>query len=275
MAVKQKCIVCGQTLTARQFVSHRNVKMNDGVGICKNCVYEVNVKDRPEVIDMFRMLNIPFDEQLFDEILNVEEKDKVLANYLRAIARRKDLIDFLDSSIFREDSIAEDEEHKNEDLDNFEITPKVIGRWGAGKDKEEYMTLEYAYKMLADTKPPSTLLEETRYVQNVKLKITYDQALDDGVAKDIKIAKEAYTKDLKELGLDTISANDELKLIGIRIKEWELHDPVPETDEELKDVNMIQDYIRKFFLIPMKRVFNFATQEEINELNSTIGEENE
>lgn len=274
MAVKQTCIICGETLSPRQFVSHRNVKLNDNVGICKSCAYKVNVKDKPEVIDMFRMLNIPFDEQLFDEILNVEEKDKVLANYLRAIARRKDLIDFLDSSIFKEDSVAEDE-HKNEDLDNFEITSKVIGRWGAGKSKEEYMTLEYAYKMLADTKPPSTVLEETRYVQNVKLKMTYDQALDDGVAKDIKIAKEAYTKDLKELGLDTISANDELKLIGVRIKEWELHDPIPETDEELKDVNMIQDYIRKFFLIPMKRVFNFATQEEINELNSTIGEENE
>ena len=76
--------------------------MNDNVGICKSCVYVVNVKDKQEIIDMFRMLNIPFDEQLFDEILNVEEKDKVLANYLRAIARRKDLIDFLDSSIFRQ-----------------------------------------------------------------------------------------------------------------------------------------------------------------------------
>lgn len=270
MSQKPTCIICGEVRGKSQFTAHRNDKLNENFGICKKCTNNVNVNDIDEVLDMLRLLNIPYDKELFDEIVSQEKKDKVIPNYLRAISVKKEYTNFKDSMFI--DTVNSDEyeevEEKLNNVEDFKVTSKVIGRWGAGKSKEEYMSLEYAYKMLADTKPPSTVLEETRYVQNVKLKFNYDQALDDGVAKDIKIAKEAYTKDLKELGLDTIS-NDGEKLIGVRIKEWELHSPVPEPDDELKDVDGVMDYITKFFLIPMKRVFNFATQEEIEKLDET------
>ena len=54
--------------------------------------------------------------------------------------------------------------------------------------------------------------------------------------------------------------------LGERVRDWEKNEPIPKLSREFEDVDNISAYITKFFLIPMKRLFNQATDEELGNL---------
>lgn len=260
MAKKPTCMICGEMKPKYHFSKHRNDVVDDGFGFCKDCLKrEVNDEDMNSVFDMLRLMNVPFVSSVWENAVEQKESN-IFSKYLQLIATQKRYQDFSDS--IYEDEIAIPENAPA----SFEVTDDVIVRWGSKDDEREYIQLEKAYETLIKIKEPATYLETQRYVQNVKLGKALNEALESG-SKDISSLRKAYADDLKELGLDTISAQkDDNRSIGMRIAEWETHEPLPEISKEFDDVDGLSQYIRKWFQIPMKRIFGQATEDEISEL---------
>ncbi|MBS4462312.1 hypothetical protein JXA27_07035 [Aerococcaceae bacterium zg-B36] len=207
-------------------------------------------------IDILRMLNIPFIESIWvDMVRNDEIEYAHLSSYLKIIAPKKQYESFHDSEVFIQNKKV------------FTVNEKIVERWGKGFSADEYETLEIDLDNLKRIKVPDTKHEEQMYIENVLLKKRYRTALADGTPNEIKGLKEAYTKDLKDLGLD-ISSTDlkGAEALGERIRYWENNDPLPEIDSQFEDVDNIEKYINKFFLIPMKRMFDKATAKDIEHL---------
>lgn len=262
MAVNTTCLVCGLPKSAHQISKHRNELLGDTYGFCKDCLKtSVDTDDVDNVVDVLRLMNIPFVEVVWE---NATEKGagNIFSKYLQLIATQRKYKTFMDSD-FGDEQASEDGEVPDEE---FAVTGEIIARWGAGKDIAEYMELEYALGSSRKIKEPMTTLEMKRYVQNVKLGKALDNAMDMGDVKAIPQLRTAYTKDLEELGLNVdMSGQEEGRSLGIRIKEWEMTAPIPESSE-FDDVDKISNYIDKWFKIPMKRVFGMASDDEINRL---------
>lgn len=255
--VEVVCMLCGEPKTTHQLVKHRNDLLNEKSGFCKNCIKEhVDIENVGSVKEMLRLLNIPFVDSVWGNAVE-KEQDNAFGKYLQLIATKKKFKNFMDSDFSNgEDSVGE-----------LEITEEMIARWGAGMAKDDYYVLEVSYKSLCKIKEPATTLEETRYVQNVMLKSTLDEALRSGDHKAITPLKKAYGTDLKELGLDVDAlSKEDTRTLGTRIQEWERNAPIPEMSAEFEDVDGIKEYVNKYFVIPMKRVFGRATEEEVSTL---------
>lgn len=264
-----ECVLCGKSRTDRQLSRHRNEQLETNYGFCKSCLKDkVNDEDMIGVIDMLRLMNVPFVSFVWE---NAVEKggSSIFMKYLQLIATQKKYEDFSDSVYGDEDDGSL--ETGTASMDTFVVTDEMISRWGIKEDKEEYAELEAKLSALRKIKEPSTTLELQRYVQNVKFGKTLDNAFDIGDSKQIPGLSKAYAAELKELGLNIdMSGQEEGQSLGMRIREWEMREPVPEPNE-FSDVDKIEKYIRKWFVIPMKRVFGQATEDEINMLYETEG----
>lgn len=260
MSKTTACILCGEQRTPYQLSKHRNAMMNSKFGFCKECQKTVvDENDIDSVFELLRMMNIPFVSHVWETA--VENDGQTFGNYLKLIATKKQYENFADS-------VYENDEHFNEKEEiNFEVTNEIIARWGA-RENSEYLELEKAYENLVRIKEPTSFLDQRRYIQNVQISKALSDSLRDGSkASDISALRKAYTDDLKDLGLDVVSAQkDEKRSLGQRIAEWEREEPIPSLGKEFEDVDNITGYIRKWFLTPMKRVFGRATEEEISEL---------
>lgn len=251
------CVICGKEKSDRAMFKHRNINIDEGFGFCKDCMnVQTEHNDIDTVIDSLRMMNIPFVGNVWE---NATESggNATFSKYLQLIATQKRYKDFNDSEF---------EDESDGSQASIEVTDEIIAKWGIRDSVEEYTELEFLYSSLTKIKEPATLFEEKRYVQNVKLGKAVDDALEGGDVKSVPQLRKAYADDLKDLGLDVKqSSEDDARTLGIRIAEWERHDPIPEISE-FSDVDNIQEYISKWFLLPLKRVFGRASEEEINKL---------
>lgn len=265
MARTTTCILCSKQKTPYNFSKHRNTMMKSDFGFCKECLKKiVPDEDVNNAFEMLRLMNIPFVSDVWENAVEISGvADNVFSKYLQLIATKRQYEDFADS-------VYENEEMYDESGAPFELNDDIIAKWGSRDNNAEYIELEKAYEILVKIKEPSSYLDQQRYIQNIKLSKALDAALESG-AKEISTLRKSYAEDLKELGLDVISAQkDEKRSLGQRIAEWEREEPLPSLGKEFDDVDGINNYIRKWFLIPMKRVFGRATEEEISELYEEI-----
>lgn len=253
------CIICGLDKTERQMAKHRNKNINDNYGFCKDCTNEyTDGNDVSNVIDMLRIMNVPFVEFVWENALE-KGGSSAFSKYLQLIATQKKFKDFSDNDF-------DNQEENGGSRTAIDINDDIIAKWGIDKEEAEYIELELLYNSLLKIKEPATLFEEKRYVQNVKLGKAVDTALEDGDVKTVPQLRKAYADDLKDLGLDIKQSSEENeRTLGMRIADWEKNSPIPD-DKEFDDVDNISDYINKWFLIPMKRVFGRASEEEVNKL---------
>lgn len=251
------CLICGEEKALHNFSKHRNEQLSSNVGFCKDCVRDsVDPEDKDSVIDMLRLLNIPFLNDVWENAIQ-KEKESPFSKYLQMIATKRKYKTFSDGESIQVGTPD----------DEFQITREMIARWGSGKSKDDYFSMETKYETLANIKEPQTAFEKELYVQNVKLSKTLDKALESGDSKTIPQLSKAYKEDLKKLGLDIGSSNtDESSSIGTRIQVWENTKPIPSLSSEFDDVDNIKGYVNKYFVVPMKRVFGRATQEEVDAL---------
>lgn len=259
MATKKqaKCLICAQPRPAYQMISHRNEEISEHFGFCKDCVRELAKRNNGAMKTM-RLLNIPYIHDLWIRSQN-DEPINPFSRYLQLIAPKKMYKNFLDSEYGR----------LHDERATIKITEEIVARWGTGSEwtNDRYVEHEMALDDLKRIKQPATTLEEKRYIENVRLGKRLQDEIENGKATDIRALKQTYAQDLRELGLDieTVSKED-TRTLGTRIRDWERSEPLPELSPEFSDVDRIQKYIQKYFLIPMKRVFNQATEEEINSL---------
>lgn len=251
------CVICGERKADYLMAKHRNENLNPKFGYCLDCIKEMVDIEENGILHACRLLNIPYIDDMWKTAYQSQPLNPV-GKYFQLIAPKKIYKDFLDSEYGREVG-----------SESIKIDDEVIGRWGSGEywTNEKYIEYETALEDLMRIKKPSSKLEEKRYIENVRLGKRLSEEIENGKATDIKALKATYTQDLKELGLDieTISKDDE-RTLGMRIADHEKSAPLPDIAPEFQDPDKIMKYVTKYFFIPVKRLFNQATEEEIQSL---------
>lgn len=261
MAKKKQttCVICSKPKSDYQFITHRNENISKDFGFCKDCVKEMYDSGTP-IIDVLRLLNIPYIENMWEETLEKEDVTPV-SKYLQLIAPKKAFRFFIDSEY------TEGNNHK--DVEKLKVTDDMIERWGKLDNDYEYIEREQDYNNLVRIKEPLTLLEQKRYVENVRLYQRLRSEIEGGKPTDIKALKTTYAQDLKELGLDIENEKSKEKSVGQRIEEYERNAPIPDIGKEFDDVDRIGFYINKFLFLPMKKMFNQASDKDLEDLYKT------
>jgi hypothetical protein len=258
--IEHICVICGQTRRINQCTNNNNEYLKEGFVVCKDCANErTDLNDNESVRRMCQFLNIAYVQEIVDKVV-LEEDDPNMGHYLRYYALRKDVKLYSDS-IF---SHANDEDVSESNMTTAE---EMAEKWGKDYKDDEYSYFESQLKNLIAIKEPKTQFELKRYIQNVKLEYVLNQALQDGDAKTIPNLRKTYNDDLKDLGFDSVlNAKDNgSQSLGERIQHWEDNKPIPDKDE-FEDVSGVKQYIQKWFIIPMKRTFGQATEEEVSSL---------
>lgn len=269
-AEKVVCLICGSNKTDRQILKHRNDKLSPDFGFCKSCLRKnVDDDDLDSVIDMLRLMNIPFIQDVWENAIG-KGGGSIFTKYLQLIATNKKFETFNESisemGILEEIEPATRMSGFSASEEEFEVTNDILAKWGTGKSVAEYIEYENLLDSLKRIKEPSSAIEEKRYVTNVKLGKALDDALSEGEHKSITGLRKAYVEDLEKLGLDTVNLGEEKgRTLGVRIRDWEESKPIPEPNE-FSDVDNITNYVNKWFTIPMKRVFGRASEAEISNL---------
>lgn len=253
------CVLCGKAAKTKTCV-HNNDSIPDNFQFHIQCVKDKYTADgHPR--DVLRLLNIPYIHDLWLKAEETEEGQEIMAKYLRIIAPKKRYYPdgFLNSQ-FNPDDLTPTQKG--------EITPEMIARWG-DLPYEDYKSLEYSYNTLIKLKAPSTMLEDQKYINNVLLEKRVKEAYVSGTGQDIRNIQDAYTKSLKDIGLDSATLRDANadKSLGQRIQEWEEKAPTPEVSKDMQDIDRIKNYFTKYFLTPLLRNLGKATEQEIAALN--------
>lgn len=261
---KRTCVLCGEQKAEYLMAKDRNEDLNPKFGYCLDCIKKVSYEEHGE-INALRMLNIPYINDIWDRA-KMDAPDNPMSKYFQLIAPKKMFKTYLDSDFGK--SISGDS--------TIKISEEVINRWGTGDEwtDDKYIEYELALEDLKKIKMPQTALEEKRYIENVRIGKRLQNEIEYGKAADIKSLSAVYTNGLKELGLDIDSTGNNEKTIGELIADWEKNAPLPELGVEFQDVDKIGFYMNKFFLIPMKRMFNQASREELEILYDDTNNEN-
>lgn len=146
----------------------------------------------------------------------------------------------------------EEEDTLELDGDDIEITDDIIAFWGPGYTPSMYRELEqrrrfYVSQMGEDAQLDMATEMQLRQIAMAEIDINKARAA--GVAVDkmmnsLNSMLSSLKKPSKATATDTAAGNTPF---GVWIKRWEDQRPIPEPDEELKDVDGIVHYITVWF----------------------------
>ncbi|WP_225414901.1 hypothetical protein [Limosilactobacillus reuteri] len=271
------CIICGKEKRKNELIKHRNTLLGESFSICRQCANEnTDFSNNESIVDMCMLTNLPFSISLVEKLRHDAklQGEPDFGAYVQRLAPYKKMKDFGDSEFGNYDYYHNvDTEKQSAGNQTFKVTDKIEQRWGDRYSVDKYEFFEKQLQGLIDIKPPTTSLEYERYIQNVKLKDVLNEALQSGDSKAIPQLRKSYNDDLKELGFDVIlnAQDDSGETFGQKVKKLELKGPIVEKDE-FSDVSKISHYVKKWFVIPMKRTFGRATEEEVASLYDTKDE---
>lgn len=245
---------------------------------CKECLkeqatdYDKTTKEyvdnREKTIEVFRKLDLPFIDSLYREQLkniqeNVNEKNRSLA-YFQLMIMAKTLpqyknLHFADSD-FGEGEISQSEEEINE---NSRIIKAARKRFGKEYSLQDLYFLETQYEDWVSRYECQTKAQEEIFERLCFKKWEINKATKNGLpTKDLD---KTYTDLLstanitpRQSGMDTFA---DAQTLGTLIQKWEETRPLPDIDEQLKDVDKIGLYIDAFFrghaakMLGLKNIF--------------------
>lgn len=209
--------------------------------------------NREKTIEVFRKLDLPFLDSLYKSALQtvqaeVGEKVRQTA-YQHMLVMVKSLSQYKGKH-FKDSEFDIELEPEKEDIKVIQKTVKRAKKiFGEGYSNENYMYLMNQYDDFC-TRTQVDSLSQEMYVKQICLQLLdIDKDRKDG--KDVSKKIDALDKLMNSANLQpkqnvSNAATDSLTF-GQLIERWEMEDPIPEPDEEFKDVNHIGKLIRVFF----------------------------
>lgn len=257
------CPVCGEFVTRDNFYTDKRF----AIGVypqCKKCVLaEVeqrkNKSDKPNetktsVQRMLQKMDLPYIDSLYESLCTdvaneINEKNK-RSPFLAYLPPIKSLPNwkgktYADSE-FEPGTILEEEEEINE---NSRILKSAKKRFGNGYNSSELIFLENEYQDWTRRYQCENKAQELLFKRVCFKELDIDKAQKEG--KDTKELDKTLQELLGSLNLKPSQNNSnaltEAKTFGQLIEKWENEKPIPEPDEEFKDVDRIGLYIDVFF----------------------------
>lgn len=271
---KYECLYCGKSYVDTSYYNSNSVFYSNGkLPYCKQCIEKLyqNMLDKytndgdlyPERRAVKRLcmaFDVYYKEDVFNSALKnfreSEVKTSPMSQYMRIIQlfqynRNKETYD---NTIIHEERIMQAQTDINLDMhddesDGFKVDEKTINFFGAGFRDEDYKFLQREYDDWTARHECKTKTQEEIFKDICFNRLQNWRALQRG--EETKDITAAFQKMLdsgklqpKQNSGDTMADN---QTFGTLIDKWENTRPLPEIDEELKDVDKIGWYIDIFF----------------------------
>ena len=275
---KHKCLYCGKAYVIDlNYYNSNSIFYSDGkLPYCKQCIERLYQRlfdqyaeegclypERKAVKRLCMAFDIYFKEDVFNSALKnyreSEVKTSPMSQYMRIIQlfqynRNKETYD--DTLEYEEKNIhsaitanVSDDKIDDDESDNFKADEATVNFFGAGFKDEDYKFLKREYDDWTARHECKTKTQEEIFKDICFNRLQNWKALQKG--EDTKDITSAFQKMLdsgklqpKQNSGDTMADN---QTFGTLINKWENTRPLPEIDEELKDVDKIGWYIDVFF----------------------------
>ena len=281
------CRRCQKVMSLNNFYEATNPRLdsNGYLSICKKCCAELynhyfsiygNIADAIKEVCMD--LDILYSNEILKQVQSHIEKltsrgqkaDAVFGYYKSKLGstgknnERLEYFRFRDSIILNEQNM-EEKINININLDtDFELTPDILRFWGNmdrfDKWHYEYLTNkynEYISTYECETPVMEELLKQAAFES---LEILIKRKNNQDASKHLKNLQDILgTANIKPNQETGANATDQMTY-GLLIKKWENEDPIPEPDEEWKDVDGIGKYIRIWFLGHLCKILGIVNE---------------
>lgn len=265
---KCKCFYCGKEyVNTNYYKSHSNFFGNIGkVPYCKQCIenfyqqyYEIYINEgclTPEKNAVKRLcaaFDIYYSENVFNAAVSNAKKREMNISPMGAYMKMIQLSQYKGKSY--DNTISEEEKEdfvtsiSENILDNTKIDEETINFFGVGFKEEDYEFLKREYEDWTARHECKTKAQEEVFkdicfnrLQNLKaLRLGLDTK---DITASFQRMLDSGKLQPKQNSGDTTADN---QTFGTLIDKWENERPLPEIDEELKDVDKIGWYIDVFF----------------------------
>lgn len=300
-SVKAKCFRCGEEYSRyKGFFPVNYSSLNKGVGhtpYCKNCIDEMydgylsqcnNAK--LAVRQMCRKLDLYWSESVYESVERKATTRTMMTNYISKINGQTYLGKSYDNTLSDEGVLwsfdAPDQESSESEIKpnpvepsgDFEVTDEVRVFWGSGYTPDMYQELEERRAYWMSRLPEGTNLDigtETLIRQACNLEIDINRARAEG--KPIDKLVNALNNVLGGANLKPAQKKDDLDAsiantpMGVWLYRYENLRPLPEVDEDLKDVNGTKKYMFTWMghlckMLGVKNGYTRLYEEEISRL---------
>lgn len=256
------CPVCGEPISSENYYTDKRY----AIGVypeCKKCIrMEVEQRksknDKPNetkesVQKMLQKMDLPYIDSLYESLCKdvcdeVNEKNKT-SPFLAYLPPIKSLPQYKGKTYKDSefgDYISQDEEEINE---NSRILKTAKKRFGSGFNNSELVFLENEYQDWTRRYQCENKAQEILFKRVCFKELDIEKAQKEG--KDTKELDKTLQELLGSLNLKPSQNNSntltEAKTFGQLIEKWENEKPIPEPDEDFKDVDRIGLYIDVFF----------------------------
>ena len=268
------CICCGEKKNDLEFWTSRS-KLYEGIGgrlvICKDCLYDIyngyieKYKKEYEALEykfeieddhyferqamrrICMILDVYYADRVFDSVLNAKNCVNILGTYFRNINLGQNKDKTFDNTI------AEDTQKVvvmplPDTFKIAEITKKTKKFFGLGFTDEDYMFLQKEYddwtsRHECETKAQEEIFKDIAFNRLFKLKALRE----DKPTKDLDAAFQNLldSGNLKPKQAKTTNLDDK-QSFGLILDKCEMTRPLPEIDEDLRDVDGIGLYVDAF-----------------------------
>lgn len=242
------------------------------IPFCKDCLDDLyqeyydkyskqgyNMPERKAVERICMALDIYFKESLFQTAMSQYEKTPetpLIMLYIRTARVGRNYQRTYDDTIKDRFEVSKEEKEiksiYDEDDEDFDIRVKEGQKiFGQGYERSDYIFLYDQYSDWTARHECGTKSQEELFKNICLTQLSLNKAQKTNNVSEIKQLNDAYIKLLDSAKLqpkqnagDTTADNQTL---GTLIDKWENTRPIPEVDEELKDVDKIGKYISVFF----------------------------
>lgn len=301
-SVKAQCFKCGTEYSRyKGFFPVNYSVLNKGVGhtpYCKDCIdniYNTYLSQcnnaKLAVRQVCRKLDLYWSESVYEIVERKATTRTMMTNYISKINSTTYLGKSYDNTLSEEGTLwsfnAPDQESSEvnieaiistEPTEEFDVSEEVRVFWGSGYTPEMYRELEERRAYWMSRLPEGTNLDigtETLIRQACNLEIDINRARAEG--KSIDKLVNALNNVLGGANLKPTQKKDDLDAsvantpMGVWLYRYENLRPLPEVDEDLKDVNGIKKYIFTWMghlckMLGVKGGYTRLYEEEINRL---------
>ena len=267
------CTVCGKRYTTQQRNFYKSYsplyKGNNGyISVCKDCTQElynhylVTLGTEKRAIERICMkFDIYFSESAYKGAKRKDKYGNRLSNYISNIGllHYKGLT--YDNTIDEREKALdyENEQELREMTSNMSVSEnqfvnaEVVDFFGTGFTPDEYRFLNKQYNDWITRHEC-----ETKSQEEIFKRLTYNQletkkALQEG--KKTENLDKTFQDLLGSANIKPVQKNslsDSVQPFGVMLAEWEEEEPLPDIDEDLKDVDNIKEYIETWFIGGLK-----------------------
>lgn len=297
------CYKCGRAFSGRKgnfYVNHSQLYRGIGyLPICKECVeaiYEGYLArsggdQKASVRQLCRKLDLYWGENIYDQSYAKSTSRTIISTYLHKLTTQTYINKSYDDTILEEkrmlpkskaDEIKEaplvKEQDEYPDQELLEISEEVKNFWGPGYTPEMYSQLEQRRQYWMHRFPNSEQIDIgtealIRQICSLEIDINRDRTAGKSVDKSVN----ALNTLIKTANLNPTQQKEDLDAtinstpLGVWIYRFENERPLPEVDEDMKDVNKVKKYIFTWMghickMVGLKNYYSRLYEEEIERL---------